>query len=122
MSLPCDLSNLLIKLDFVGRTKKGFKINWHTNDFVHEDSWVGSVTRSLAGEGRKSLIAYLEQLLIHTAEALETYTEPRHHKMLVEALIKTKEGVLSLVETYYRDPITQSSLALIAQKIDLLTG
>src|SRR3990170_5511880 len=72
-SIPATLSDLLVKLKILSMIERGKKINMGTMTFIDSASWMGAIGRSLSGEGRKSLMLHLNQIIQQAISAINEY-------------------------------------------------
>jgi hypothetical protein len=118
-SIPATLNDLLVKLNILSMIERGKKINMGTMTFIDSSSWWGSFTRGLAGEGRKSLMVHLNQIIQQAITAISEYQATEFCKLIVNALAKAKIGIINLATTYQSDPNIVAQINVCVDNINL---
>lgn len=124
MTFPNDVEQLLVSLDFLAQTKSGNKINIKKMSFVSNDSWSGSLLRTLHGESREKTVSYITQLVKHAIEVLDKYSRNSgsstiFRDAILAKLSECKKGIANVRETYSDDPHFVSQLNVCIDNIDL---
>src|SRR5947209_20579174 len=96
-SIPATLNDLLVKLKILSMIERGHKINMGSMTFVDANSWWGSFQRSLNGEGRKSLMIHLNQIIQQAITAINEYQNTEFCKIVVNSLAHAKIGIQNLM-------------------------
>lgn len=118
-SIPSTLNDILVKLRILSMIERGKKINMGTMTFTDAASWVGALTRSLNGEGRKGLMVQLNQIIQQAIGAINEYQNTEFRALIVNHLAKAKIGIQNLTTTYDRDPSILGQLYVCIENIDL---
>ena len=118
-SIPATLNDLLVKLKILSMVERGKKINMGTMTFIDASSWLGSISRSMSGEGRKGLMAHLSQIVQQAINAINEYQSTEFCGLIVNHLAEAKVGIISLKTTYQSDPSIVAQLDVCISNIDL---
>lgn len=118
-SIPSTLNDLLVKLQILSMISRGKKINMGVMSFTDANSWIGSLHRSLSGEGRKGLMIHLSQIVHQTIEAIYEYRDTEFCKLIVNHLAEAKIGIQNLITTYQADPNIVAQIKICIENIDL---
>ena len=118
-SIPTTLNDLLVKLKFLSMTESGHKINMGDMSFTDASSWTGAVQRGVHGEGKKSLIIHLNQIIDQAIAAINEYHYTEFCGIIVNHLAQARVGIQNLLTTYTKHPRTVSQLAICLENIDL---
>lgn len=118
-SIPPTLNDLLVKLKILGMIERGRKINMGTMTFVDSSSWWGSCCRGLAGEGRKSLMVHLSQIIQQAISAIDQYQDTEFCRLIVNNLAGAKVGIHNLTFTYKDDPNVTAQISLYVENINI---
>lgn len=118
-SIPPTLNDLLVKLKILSMIERGKKINMGTMSFTESNSWMGSLNRSLNGEGRKGLMVHLTQIIQQAIAAINEYQDTEFCKLIVNNLAQAKVGIQSLTTTYQDDPNIVAHVDVCIANIDL---
>ena len=118
-SIPATLTDLLVKLKILSMVERDKKVNMGSMTFVDSNSWWGSFQRSLAGEGRKSLMVHLNQIINQAITAINEYKTTEFCKIIVNHLAEAKIGIQNLQTTYQDDPHIVAQIATCVTNIDL---
>lgn len=118
-SIPSTLNDLLVKLNVLSRIERGNKINMGTLSFTDSNSWWGSIQRSLNGEGRKSLMVHLNQIIQSAICAIAEYQKTEFCRIIVNCLAEAKIGIQNLIITYQSDPYIVAQIHVCLSNIDL---
>lgn len=116
-SIPTPLNELLVKLTIISMISENFKINCRSLNFVHVDSWIGSLKRYISGENRTELIEFLNQLIYRTIKAINDYKDFR--TIIVNHLYASKKGIINLEKTYRDDPNIVANLRVLISNINI---
>jgi hypothetical protein len=115
---------ILSNLKFISRIKAGEKLNVSSMT-IQQESIMNTVMRTLFyTDGRNKSLAFIHEWITRAIEAIRCYGE-RPTKLnsivranLVEDLIKCKQGLRNLCETYVDDVKCQCNLETLIQTID----
>jgi len=118
-SIPGPLNDLLVKLKILSMVERGKKINMGSMSFVDSNSWWGSFHRSVSGEGRKSLMAHLNQIVQQAITSISEYKDTEFCKIVVNNLADARVGIQNLVTTYQNDPSIVAQINVCVSNIDL---
>ena len=118
-SIPHTLNDLLVKLKIISMIERGQKINMSTMTFVDASSWVGALHRSFSGEGRKSLMVHLNQIVQQAILTITEYQNTVFCGIIVNHLSQAKIGIRNLCITYQFDPSIVAQLEVCISNIDL---
>lgn len=118
-AIPAVLNDLLVKLKIISMIERGKKINMGTMTFTESNSWLGALNRSMSGEGRKSLMVHLNQIVQQAINAIDEYRDTEFCKLVVNHLAQAKIGIQSLINTYQSDPNIVAQLEVCISNIDL---
>ena len=118
-SIPVTLNDLLVKLKILSMIERGKKINMGSMTFVDSSSWYGSLQRSLSGEGRKSLMVHLDQIVQQAINAISEYQSTEFCKIIINHLAEAKIGINNLSTTYQSDPNIVAHINILVTNIDL---
>jgi len=118
-SIPATLNDLLVKLKILSMIERGKKINMGSMTFVDGGSWFGSFQRSLSGEGRKSLMVHLNQIVQQAITAISEYQDTEFCKIIVNHLAQGKIGITNLSTTYQADPSIVAQITVLVSNIDI---
>src|SRR5207253_11380651 len=87
--------------------------------FVDCTSWIGTIQRSLTGEGRKNLMAHLDQIIKDAITAIEDYKDTEFRRLIVNYLSRAKMGIANLIPSYMDDPNIIAQINVHMANIDL---
>jgi len=118
-SIPLTLNDLLVKLKILSMIERGNKINMGNMSFVQSSSWTGAWYRSISGEGRKSLMVHLNQIIQQAINAISEYKNTEFCGLIVNHLAQSKIGIQNLSTTYKDDPSIVSQIEIYISNIDL---
>lgn len=118
-SIPPALTDLLVKLRILSMIERGMKINMGSLTFVSCSSWIGAIQRSLNGEGRKSLVVHLNNIIEQAINAISEYQNTEFCKIIVNALSDSKIGINNLIITYQNDPSVVAQIKTCLENIDI---
>ena len=118
-SIPATLNDLLVKLKILSMIERGKKINMGSMSFTDSNSWVGALTRSLSGEGRKGLMLHLNQIIQQAIGAINEYQTTEFCVLIVNHLSQAKIGIQNLTTTYQSDPSIVAQIEVCLSNIDL---
>lgn len=118
-SIPVDLRDLLVKLEFLSMIKRGYKVNTSTMNFVDSDSWFGSLQRMLQHENRKTTLSYVTSTIDLAIDAIDKYSSSDYIKILINSLATAKLGISELSSTYREDPEIISHIKVCLANIDI---
>ena len=118
-SIPATLNDLLVKLKILSMIERGHKINMGSMTFVDANSWLGSLQRSLSGEGRKGLMIHLNQIIQQAITAINEYQNTEFCKIVVNSLAGAKIGIQNLITTYQNDPSIVAQIEICIANINL---
>lgn len=118
-SIPQALNDILVKLDILSMTERGKKINMGSMTFVDSNSWIGAITRGYYGEGRKSCIMNLNNIVSQAIAAIEEYRDTEFCAIIVNQLSRAKIGIRNLAVTYQSDPSIVAQINVCLSNIDL---
>lgn len=118
-SIPTTLNDLLVKLRILSKIERGVKINMGTMTFIESSSWIGALTRSISGEGRKALMVHLNQIIQQSINAINEYRDTEFCALVVNHLAEAKIGIQNLTTTYQSDPSVVSQIEICIANIDL---
>ena len=118
-SIPATLNDLLVKLKILSMIERGKKINMGNMSFTDSNSWVGALTRSLSGEGRKGLMLHLNQIVQQAIGAINEYQTTEFCVLIVNHLSQAKIGIQNLTTTYQSDPSIVAQIEVCLSNIDL---
>ena len=117
--IPPTLKDLLVKLKIFSKLESGQKINIGNMTFVDSSSWLGAFNRGVSGEGRHSLVLYLDTIVQQAIIAITEYEETEFCALIVNSLAELKIGIQNLRTTYQGDPNVIAQLDLCIISIDL---
>jgi len=118
-SIPTTLNDLLVKLKILSMIERGKKINMGSMSFIDSNSWLGALTRSLAGEGRKGLMVHLTQIVQYSINAINEYQNTEFCVLIVNHLSQAKIGIQNLTTTYQSDPSIVAQIEVCLSNINL---
>ena len=118
-SIPATLNDLLVKLKILSMVERGKKINMGSMDFVDSNSWWGALKRSFTGEGRKSLMVHINQIIQQSITAISEYKDTEFCTIIVNNLAQAKIGIQNLSTTYQDDPSIVAQINICISNIDL---
>ena len=118
-SIPLTLNDLLVKLKIISMIERGQKINMSTMTFIDSSSWIGALQRSIYGEGRKSLMIHLNQIIQQAIGTINEYQDTEFCSIIVNHLSQAKIGIRNLSVTYQGDPSVVAQLDVCISNIDL---
>lgn len=119
VTLPSDLRDILVKLEFVSQIQQGNKVNIKTMRIVDSSSWIGSFQRSLSHENRRATTDFVNNLVLDTIDVIKRYNETMYIDTIVSAFSRAKVGIEYLSDTYHGDPDTVSRLRVSLTHINL---
>lgn len=124
ITFPSDVEQLLVSLDFLAQTKSGNKINIKKMSFVSNESWSGSLLRTVYGESRERTVSFITHLIKHAIEVLDKYSRDGgsstiFRDYILAKLAESKKGIANIRETYSDDPHFVSQLNICIDNIDL---
>ena len=117
--IPVTLNDLLVKLKILSLIERGQKFNVGELNFTNSKSWLGALYRSLHGEGRKSLMLHINQVIQQALNAINEYKDTEFCKIIVNTLAEAKLGINNICETYQNDPNIVSQINVCISNIDL---
>ena len=97
-----ELTNILIRLNFISSIKIGDKVCVKTLTLVSKSSWIGALFRYWTDETRDSTIIELKNLS-EDVRRISRYITIDHLNVLHEAVNKSVMGVNNLIQTYSKD-------------------
>lgn len=118
-SIPVTLNDLLVKLKVLSKLENGQKINMGNMSFVSASSYSGAFSRGLNGEGRKSLIVNLNQIITQSINAINEYHGTEFCQLIVNELAKAKVGIQTLTTTYREYPQIVAEIEVCVDNIDI---
>lgn len=121
--IPSDVRTILEQLDFIGNIKEGSKINVNYYlEIVPADSWLSwwmhAWKRGMQGEGRKTTIEFLQNVINNTINLLQRY-QPNNliFQHLISGLERAASGITGLKATYHYDKATLSQLNVLSMTV-----
>jgi hypothetical protein len=118
-SIPPNLKDLLIKLEYLSMIERGKKPCMNDMTFVESTSWYGSLWRALNGENKRSMLVEIEQIVEQAISALSQYSDTEFMTLIVNALARARAGITNLAPTYQDHPHVVSSIKVMTANIDL---
>lgn len=118
-SIPLTLNDLLVKLKIISMIERGQKINMATMTFIDSSSWLGALKRGIYGEGRKSLMIHLNQIVQQAIGTINEYQNTEFCPIIINHLSGAKIGIRNLEITYQSDPSVVAQLDVCISNIDL---
>lgn len=125
-TIPPALRSLLVQLELLSMVKSGSKINWGDGTFAEGTSWfdinwwTGMMKRSRSGEGRKSTVTKINEIIDQTIDAIRQYEKhPEFFHLILSRLSGAKTGLLNLLVTYHNRPETVAELRICIANINL---
>lgn len=118
-SIPDPLRDLLGKLVFLSMIEKGRKPCMHSMTFEKSTSWSGAIRRAFAGEGRKSMIIHINQIVDTAILAIEEYRDTEFLPLIVNKLAIAKVGIENLITTYQKHPDTIAKIKICIDNINI---
>lgn len=119
-SIPREIHDILVKLNFLSMIERGVKINTSTKlGFVNSDSWIGAFMRALNHENRRVTINFLENVIDTSITAIKNYSHTEFLKVIIEYLYKARAGIVNLECTYQGDPDFSSHIKVCLDNIDI---
>ena len=118
-SIPIDLQELLIKLEFISLIQEGTKLNTNNMSFVSADSWIGAFKRAYYQENRETTIQYINNVINSTISAINCYNESDYLRNIINSLNGAKIGIEKFQSTYRDDPKLRSKLNVCLSNIGI---
>lgn len=119
ISMPVELRELLIKLEFISMCERGKKLNIKDFTFVDADSWMGSFKRFIKGEGRENTINEINNILDQAFTALQEYSDNNYCSLITRDLELSKRGLENIADTYKKYPKIVASVKVCISSVDL---
>jgi hypothetical protein len=118
--IPSTLHELLVELQFLGMIERGMKVNMMSKmSFVDANSWYDAFARRIYGEGRKSLVLYINKTVTRAIASIAEYHNTEFSRIILNTLSEAKIGIRNLSDTYQSDPHMVSEISVIIKNIDL---
>lgn len=117
--IPAALQNILLQLNVIASIEKGQKLNIGNMSIIDANSWIGSLMRSISGEGRKHLLSYLNTLILLAIQSIQDYHKTEFKSLIVNTLAKAKKGIMNLAVTYQSDHNATSGLNILIENINI---
>ncbi len=118
-AIPEPLRDLLGKLVFLSMIEKNKKPCMHDMTFVRDSSWLGALKRSLRGEGRKSMILHIHQIIDLAIASIDEYRDTEFLPLILNRLAEAKVGITNLITTYRRYPDTIAKISVCLDNINI---
>lgn len=119
-SIPREIHDILVKLNFLSMIERGVKINTSTKlGFVNSDSWMGAFMRAINHENRRVTINFLENVIDTSITSIKNYANTEFLKVIIEYLYKARAGIVNLSATYQGDPEFSSHMKVCLDNIDI---
>lgn len=118
-SIPITLNDLLVKLKILSMIESGKKINMGNMTFIDASSWLGAIQRGLKGEGKKSMIMHINQIIDQAITAIKEYQYTEFCSIIVNHLAQARVGIQNLTTTYATHPKTVAQITICLENIDL---
>jgi len=118
-SIPVDLRELLVRLEFLSMNKRGNKINTNNMSFVSADSWFGCVKRAFNHENRKTSLQFIINTVDLTIDYINKYSTSEFLRIIINSLSTARIGICELATTYRNDPEIVSNLKVCLANIDI---
>lgn len=118
-SIPTPLNDILVKLKILSMIESGKKINMGNMTFTDASSWLGAFQRGLQGEGKKSMIVHLNQIVDQAIAAINEYQYTEFCGIIVNHLAQARVGIQNLTTTYTSHPKTVAQIMICLENIDL---
>lgn len=103
-TIPVHLEALFEMMDFIASAKKGSKPCFNGLYYVDATSWTGAFYRLLKGEkqsGRGNM--EIRKCCEEAAQAYEQYKNTPFKKVILEKMVKLRNGIISIRGTYEND-------------------
>lgn len=118
-SIPTTLNDLLVKLKILSMLEVNKKINMNSLTFVDASSWIGTIQRSMSGEGRKNLMIHINQIIGQAISAIYEYYDTEFCRLIVNHLAAARIGIQTLITTYMSDPGIIAQVTVCIENINL---
>jgi hypothetical protein len=91
-------------MDFIGAAKPGYKPCFKTNQYVHKTSYFGSMIRWRDDEKQATIgNAKIREYCKEAAEAYDAYKETSYAQIILDRMLKMRNGLLEIRNTYADD-------------------
>jgi hypothetical protein len=114
-----DVSDLLIKLNFLSEIKSGYKINVCNSSFIKPQNWFGPILRGYHQENRKTTLGYIKDIVNRLSEVITNHDEREIIEKIKEILPHSINGLQRLNDTYYNDPDMISNLKVCISTMEM---
>ena len=118
-NIPSTLRELLKKLEFLGMIEEGKKPCMNEMIFVDAKSWWGAFYRNRSGENRKSTMLHIQQIVDQAILAMQEFDSTEFTTILTNSLLKARDGIEKLAETYLDSPGVVAETRVIVSNINL---
>lgn len=122
-SIPIDLQDLLVKLNFISMIQAGQKLNANTMSFSNNNTYlqmlIASIRRTINVEDRNTTLNYLNDTINLTIDAINKYSDSEFLRNIINSLNAARIGISRLEATYQNDPGVISKLRVYLANIDV---
>ncbi|MNK66305.1 hypothetical protein D3C87_856210 [compost metagenome] len=116
-SIPNDIQKILIELEFIAQIQNDCKVNIAGRSVVPTDSWMGSIKRAIAQEGRNGTAIFVDNIVDDAIEAIDRYRHTIYVDAILSALERSIDGIRNLENTYKVDKYTVAKFRVCITKI-----
>jgi hypothetical protein len=113
-SIPNQVRDVLIRLEFLSMIPQDAK---PCMTFVDSKSWFGWFKRTKNSEGKKSMLLSIDKIIDSSIDVMLDYNV--YKSLILNALIKAKDGLSNLIVTYSDSPSTVAALKVCMSNIDM---
>ena len=118
-SIPIELRELLVKLNYLSMIPNSSKLNTNTMSFIKSDSVMGSLIRSYYHEDRNVSLEFVKQTISQTIKLINDYGKSDFLKIIINSLNTAKVGIIELLTTYRDDPKMIANIQVCLDEIDI---
>jgi len=119
-SIPKEIRDILIRLNFLSKIKTGKKINTYGKlSVVDSDSWIGAFMRAISHENRQVTLNFIISIIDLTTTAIKNFSNTEFLRILINYLYNARSGIANLSSTYQGDLEFSSSIEVCLASIDM---
>lgn len=118
-----EFSVLSSRLKLISSIEDKQKLYIYKNDVnMYDDNFKNSIWRFVSGNSREKTIKFINKTVDKSMFFILMNTNNINKTIILNDLIKCKEGIMRLFDTYDRDKMMVSKLRVIYEKIDGFTN
>ena len=100
---PLELKDLISKIVFISRVKRGEKINVHNLTICRPNRFLSLLSRINSRENRNTTFDFITTVIETTYLMIQKYKDTIYKPVLIKILENSKVGINEIIETYSYD-------------------